>query len=691
MTQTTHNPFFFSYNTPFETPPFNEIKNEHFEPAFDEGIKRLDSEVQAIANDTQPATFENTIIALERSGKLLNKVSSAFFNILNAEADDEMMEISQRISPKLSESSNNIFLNEKLFARVKNVYEQKDRLNLSTEDTKLLEETFESFSVRGANLNPEDKEKYRKLSTDLSVLSLRFDQNALKDKNRYELLLTDEKDLSGLPESICEAAALRAKEKGKKGWLFNLTAPSYIPFMRYADSRKLRETMYREYMSVGNKGDEYDNKEIIRQIINIRLEIARLMGYNTYAEYSLKHTMAKNPATVYNLLNQLLDAYKPVAINEYNAVQGFAMGMEKENITVMPWDWSYYSEKLKDIRFDVNDEMTRPYFELNNVKNGVFGLATQLYGITFKENKEIPVYHPEVDAYEVYDADGKFLSILYTDFHPRDGKQSGAWMNSIKEQYHEADGRDSRPQIIIVMNFTRPTETKPSLLTFDEVNTLLHEFGHALHGMFAEGKYASLSGTNVYRDFVELPSQLMENWLTEKEFLDQIAVHYETGEKIPQELIRKLVDASNFNTGYFCCRQLSFGMLDMAWHTRTEPFEGDVIAFEKQAWKRTVIVPEVPGTFMSSSFGHIFSGGYAAGYYGYKWAEVLDADAFSVFKATGIFNRETARSFRENVLSKGGTEDPAILYKRFRGQEPTIDALLIRNGIKQAEPKANSN
>ena len=691
MTQTTHNPFFFSYNTPFDTPPFNEIKTEHYEPAFDEGIKQLDSEVQAIANETQPATFENTIVALERSGKLLNKVSSAFFNVLNAEADDEMMEISQRISPKLSESSNNIFLNEKLFARVKSVYEQKDRLNLSTEDAKLLEETFESFSVRGANLNLEDKEKYRKLSTDLSILSLTFDQNALKDKNRYELLLTDEKDLSGLPESIREAAAHRAKEKGKEGWLFNLTAPSYVPFMRYADSRKLREAMYREYMSVGNKGDEYDNKEIIRQIVNIRLEIARLMGYNTDAEDSLKHTMAKNPATVYNLLDQLLAAYKPVAINEYNAVQGFAMGTEKENITVMPWDWSYYSEKLKDIRFDVNDEMTRPYFELNNVKKGVFGLATQLYSITFKENKDIPVYHPEVDAYEVYDADGKFLSILYTDFHPRDGKQSGAWMNSIKEQQHEADGKDSRPQIIIVMNFTRPTETKPSLLTFDEVNTLLHEFGHALHGMFAEEKYASLSGTNVYRDFVELPSQLMENWLTEKEFLDQIAVHYETGEKIPQELVRKLVDASNFNTVYFCCRQLSFGLLDMAWHTQTVPFEGDVITFEKQAWAQTVIVPEVPGTLMSSSFGHIFSGGYAAGYYGYKWAEVLDADAFSVFKEAGIFNRETARSFRENILSKGGTEDPAILYKRFRGQEPTIDALLIRNGIKQAEPKANSN
>ena len=691
MTQTTHNPFFLKYNTPFRTPPFNEIKTEHYEPAFDEGIKQLDNEVQAIAENEQPATFENTIVALERSGKLLNKVSSAFFNVLNAEADDEMMEISQRISPKLSESSNNIFLNEKLFSRVKSIYEQKDRLNLSTEDTKLLEETFESFSVRGANLSPENKEKYRTLSTDLSILSLTFDQNALKDKNRYELLLTDEKDLDGLPESIREAAAHRAKEKGKEGWLFNLTAPSYVPFMRYAASRSLREAMYREYMSIGNKGDEYDNKEIIRQIVNIRLEIARLMGYNTYAEYSLKHTMAKKPATVYNLLNQLLEAYKPIAINEYNAVQGFAMGSEKENITVMPWDWSYYSEKLKDIRFNVNDEMTRPYFKLENVKKGVFGLATQLYGITFKENKEIPVYHPEVDAYEVYDTDGKFLSVLYTDFHPRDGKQSGAWMNSIKEQHHEADGTDSRPQIIIVMNFTRPTETKPSLLTFDEVNTLLHEFGHALHGMFAKGKYASLSGTNVYRDFVELPSQIMENWLTEKEFLDQIAVHYETGEKIPQELVSKLIDASNFNTGYFCCRQLSFGMLDMAWHTQTVPFEGDVIAFEKQAWARTVIVPEVSGTLMSSSFGHIFSGGYSAGYYGYKWAEVLDADAFSVFKANGIFNQEVARSFRENILSKGGTEDPAVLYERFRGQAPTIDALLVRNGIKQAEPKGNSN
>ena len=681
MTQITYNPFFEAYATPFGTPPFDNIRTAHYEPAFDEAIRRLDEEVNGIAGNPETPTFENTVVALERSGELLDKVSSAFFNVLNAEANDEMMEISQRVSPKLSESSNNIYLNESLFARVKSIYEKKEELNLSTEDTRLLEETFEAFSRRGANLSSEDKEAYRKLSTELSSLTLTFEQHALKDKNRYELSITDKSELEGLPDSIREAAAHRAKEKGKKGWLFNLSAPSYVPFMRYSAIRNLRETIYREYMSIGNKGDEYDNKEIIRKIVNIRLQIARLMGYPDYAGYKLKHTMAKNPEQVYKLLNQLLAAYKPVAVEEYHTVQGFAIGTEQENITVMPWDWSYYSEKLKDIRFQVNDEMTRPYFELENVRKGVFGLATQLYGITFKPNQSIPVYHPEVEAYEVYDADGRFLSILYTDFHPRDGKQSGAWMNSVKEQFRDKEGTDSRPQIIIVMNFTRPTDTRPSLLTFDEVNTFLHEFGHALHGMLAESSYASLSGTNVYRDFVELPSQLMENWLTEKEFLDQIAVHYQTGEKIPQELVLSLIDASNFNAGYACCRQLSFGFLDMAWHTLTTPFEGDVIAFEKEAWKQAAVLPEVSGTLMSSSFGHIFSGGYSAGYYGYKWAEVLDADAFSVFKAAGIFNKEVARSFRENILSKGGTEDPDVLYRRFRGQEPAIDALLIRNGI----------
>lgn len=683
MTKAAGNPFFEKYVTPFETPPFDKIKTEHYEPAFDEGIKQLDAEIQNIANNNLSPTFDNTIVVLERCGKLLEKVSSAFFNVLNAEANDEMMDISQRISPKLSESSNNIYLNEKLFSRVKSIYDQKEKLDLSTEDARLLEKTFESFSVRGANLNTENKDKYRKLSTELNLLSLTFEQNALKDKIRYELYLTNEQELEGLPESIREAALLRAKEKGKEGWLFNLSAPSYVPFMRYASKRDLREAMYREYMNVGNKNDEYDNKEVIRKIVNIRLEIAKLMGYSNYAEYALKRTMAKSPVNVYKLLNQLLEAYKPVAINEYNNVQGFAMGMEQKNRSIMPWDWNYYSEKLKDIRFNINDEMTRPYFELKNVKEGVFGLATQLYGLTFKENKNIPVYHPEVEAYEVYDADGSFLSVLYTDFFPRDGKQSGAWMNGVKDQYHDSEGKDSRPQIIIVMNFTRPTETKPSLLTFDEVETFLHEFGHALHGMLANGTYASLSGTNVYRDFVELPSQIMENWLTEKEFLDQIAIHYETGEKIPERLVQKLVDASNFNAGYFCCRQLSFGFLDMAWHTQTSAFEGDVISFEKNAWNKASILPDIPETLMSSSFGHIFSGGYSAGYYGYKWAEVLDADAFSVFKSAGIFNKEVAQSFRDTILSKGGTEDPALLYKRFRGQEPTIEALLSRNGIKK--------
>lgn len=683
MVQAESNPFLGKYNTPFGTIPFDKIKTEHYEPAFQKGIEELKKEIDNIANNPQPASFANTIVALERSGKLLERVSSAFFNVLSANANDEMMGISQQISPSLTESSNYIFLNEQLFNRVKAVYDQRESLNLNLEDAKLLEETFRSFQEKGANLNAADKEKYKELSTELSLLSLQFEQNALKDQNRYEMLLTDPKDIEGLPESALEAAQLAAKEKGKEGWLFTLDAPSYVPFVRYADSRTLREKMYKAFMSVGNKGDEYDNQEIIRKIVNDRLALAKLMGYPNYAAFELSHKMAKKAENVYNLLNQLLEAYKPVAINEYNAVQGFAIGKEQQNIIVQPWDWSYYSEKLKNIRFKVNDEMTRPYFQLENVKKGVFGLATKLYGITFKENKKIPVYDKEVQAYEVYDENGKFLAILYTDFFPRSGKQAGAWMNGLKSQYKDEKGNDSRPQIIIVMNFTRPTESKPALLTFDEVETLLHEFGHALHGIFASGTYASLSGTNVYQDFVELPSQIMENWLTQKEYLDQIAVHYQTGEKIPQDLVQKLIDASNFNAGYACCRQLSFGYLDMAWHTLATPFQGNVIEFEKKAWEATQIVPDVPGTCMSTSFGHLFAGGYAAGYYGYKWAEVLDADAFSLFKEKGIFNKEVAKSFRENILSKGGIEDPEILYERFRGKAPSIDALLIRNGIKK--------
>ena len=683
MTHAANNPFFGKFKTPFETPPFDKIKIEHYEPAFDEGIKQMEKEVQEIANNPQPATFENTVVALERSGKLLETVSSVFFNVLGAEANDEMMEISQRVSPKLSQTSNNIFLNEKLLARVKSIYDKKEQLNLSTEDAKLLEDLYESFKANGATLNKDDKEKYRKLSMDLSMLTLQFDQNALKDKNRFELLITDENELSGLPESARDAAAMLAKSKDKNGWLFNLSAPSYIPFMRYSDKRDLREKMYREYMSVGNKGDEFDNKDIIKKIVNIRLEIAQLMGFKNYAEYALEHTMAKNSANVYKLLNQLLEAYKPIAINEYNAVEGFALGTEKENITVMPWDWSYYSNKLKDKKFNINEEMLRPYFELEQVKKGVFGLAEKLYGITFRKNTEIPVYHKEVEAFEVFDKDGKFLAVLYTDFHPRLGKRAGAWMTSYKDQWiDKKTGENSRPHVSVVMNFTKPTENKPALLTFNEVETFLHEFGHSLHGMFANSTYRSLSGTNVYWDFVELPSQIMENFAIEKDFLNTFARHYQTGEVLPDELIKRLVDASNFNIAYACLRQLSFGLLDMAWYTRNTPFEGDVKAYEQEAWKDAQILPVVPEACMSTQFSHIFAGGYAAGYYSYKWAEVLDADAFSLFKQNGIFDKTTAESFRRNVLEKGASENPMTLYKRFRGQEPTVDALLERSGLK---------
>lgn len=680
--QVTDNPFFSHYDTPHETVPFDRIRIEHYEPAFDEGIRRRREEIDRIAGNPEAPTFDNTIVALERSGEMLEKVSSVFFNLLSAESSDEMMELSQRISPKLTESENDVLLNEALFDRIREVYRQKDALSLNTEDAKLLEKTYRSFAENGAALPAEKKALFRELKTRLSLSTLTFDQNVLKDQNRFELVLTDETDLAGLPESIREAAAARAAEKDKAGWLFDLTAPSYIPFMRYSSRRELREKLYRAYQATGNQNDSYDNKANIRTIVNTRLEIARLLGYGTYAAYALRRRMARTPENVYRLLNDLLEAYRPAALAEYDRLEKFASATEGVPFRLMPWDWNYYSEKLKEQMFRVNDETTRPYFELSRVQTSVFGLATRLYGITFRVNRDIPVYHPDVTPYEVFDADGRFLAVLYTDFHPRESKQSGAWMNALKGQY-KTETADSRPHIVIVMNFTKPAAGKPSLLTFDEVETFLHEFGHALHGMLADGTYESLSGTNVYRDFVELPSQLMENWLKEKEFLDLTAVHYRTGEKLPEETIRSLAEASNFNAGYLCLRQVSFGLLDMAWHTLTEPFDGDPIAFEKAAWQAAQVLPQVEGTSMSSSFTHIFAGGYAAGYYGYKWAEVLDADAFSVFREAGIFNREAARSFREHILSKGGTEDPMTLYRRFRGQEPTIDALLIRNGIKK--------
>lgn len=679
MTQAS-NPFLSKYRTPYGTAPFDQIKTEHYEPAFEAGIRQHQQEIDAIVNQRSIPTFENTIEALDRSGDLLTRVSSVFFALLSAESNDEMMEISQRISPKLSEHSNNINLNEGLFQRVKAVYDNREKMNLTPEQTMLLTETYNGFVRSGANLSGADKERYRQLSSELSQLTLTFGQNVLKETNRFSMLLTDETALEGLPQGIIEAAAELAREEGKEGWLFNLSYPSYVPFMKYSSRRDLREKMYRAYNSRCT-GGEYNNLDIMKRIAEVRLEIARLMGKNTYAEYALERRMAQNSQNVYNLLNQLLEAYTPTALQEVKEVQGFAIGKEGKNITLMPWDWSYYADKLKDAKYDLNDEMLKPYFELENVKKGIFGLATDLYGITFQKNETIPVYHPEVEAFEVKDADGRMLAILYTDFHPRSGKRSGAWMTEFKGQWREENGEDSRPHITIVMNFSRPSGNQPALLTYDEVETFIHEFGHALHGMFANTTYPSLSGTNVYRDFVELPSQIMENWLSEKAFLDRFAVHYQSGEKIPEALVQKIRDAGNFNVGYACLRQLSFGLLDMAWHTITAPIDTDVTTFEQKATASTQILPAVEGAVTGAQFSHIFSGGYAAGYYSYKWAEVLDADAFALFKERGIFDQETAVSFRKNILEKGGTEPPMELYKRFRGSEPSIEALMKRDGI----------
>ena len=673
------NPFLTVSHTPFETTPFHLIKTEHFEPAMEEGMKVHNQEVDAIVNCPDAPTFANTIVALEKSGALLDRVTTVFGNLLSAETNDELEALAERMMPRLSEHSNNISLNEQLFARIKQVYDQTDQQTLSQEERMLLQNTYNSFIRNGANLAPEQKERFRQLSAELSVLTLKFSQNNLKETNRYELILTPEQT-DGLPASALDAYAQAAKEKEKEGYLVTLHAPSFVPFMKYSTNRALRQQLYMAYNTQCTHDDEYNNLEIVQKLVNLRLERAQLLGFDTVADYVLSRRMAENSANVYKLLNELLDAYAPTAHQEVEEVQQLAKELEGEDFELMPWDWAYYSEKLKEKKFNLNEEELRPYFELKNVIQGVFGLATRLYGITFEENSAIPVYHPDVKAYEGHDKDGSFLAVLYTDFHPRASKRSGAWMTSYKEQWKDENG-NSRPHVSVTMNFTKPSEEKPALLTFSEVNTFLHEFGHALHGMFADTTYQSMSGTNVYWDFVELPSQIMENFAIEKEFLHTFAKHYQTGENIPEEWIQRLIDASNFNVAYACLRQLSFGLLDMAWYTRTEPFEGDVRSYEKQAWQKAQVLPGVEETCMTVQFSHIMAGGYAAGYYSYKWAEVLDADAFSLFQEKGIFDSETANSFRENVLSKGGTEHPMVLYKRFRGQEPSIDALLRRNGI----------
>lgn len=676
------NPFFSTYDTPHETVPFDKITINDFEPAIMKGIEEEDEVIDAIVNNPDTPTFENTIEALENSGELLSKVTEVFFNLLSAETTDEMDELAQKLSPILSEHGNNITLNEKLFERVKAVYENVDKNSLTKEQQRLLQDSYDSFVRNGANLNEEDKQKYRQLTSELGVLSLQFSQNKLKDLNAFTLHITDEAELEGLPESAVDAAKEEAKSRNLEGWVFTLQAPSYGPFLTYSAKRELRKQMYMAYNTICTHDNENNNLDIVKQIVNHHREIAQLLGYKTYADYTLVKRMAQNSETVYNLLNQLLEAYKPTAKKEVEEVRKMAKELTgDEQFELQPWDFGYYSNKLKERDYNINSEMLRPYFELSKVKKGVFGLATKLYGISFKLNKDIPVYHPDVEAYEVFDKDGKYLAVLYCDFHPRKSKKSGAWMTSYKEQWIDKNGVNSRPHVSVTMNLTKPTAEKPSLLTLGEVETFLHEFGHSLHGMFANTKYKSLSGTNVYWDFVELPSQFMENYAVEKDFLNTFAFHYQTGEPLPDELIQRIVKSRNFNVAYACLRQLSFGLLDMAYYTKETAFDDDVREFEKLAWKETQLLPQVPEACMSVQFSHIMAGGYSAGYYSYKWAEVLDADAFSLFKQNGIFDCATAQRFRENVLSKGGTELPMDLYIRFRGQKPSIDALLKRNGI----------
>ena len=627
-------------------------------------------------NNPKKPTFGNTIVALERQGELLNRIAGLFFNLLEADTSDEMQEIAQRVQPKLTELSNDISLNPELFARVKQVYEHPGRLR--KEDRKLLEDTYQSFARSGAALSDADKELYRKYTSELSGLTLRFGQNALAATNAFTLNITDPKVVAELPAFVREGMAAEAKARGEKGWTVTLQHPSYLPFMTYSSNRELKEKLWKASNSRA-LGGEFDNTEIVKKIANTRLKIANLLGYKCYADYVLERRMAENTKTVNDFLAELLAATKSYADADYRTVSDYAatLGFKGQ---LMPWDWSYYTEKYKDEKYALNDELVKPYLKLENVKKGVFMLANKLYGLNFTPDDKIEVYHPDVTAYDVTDADGRFMAVLYLDFFPRESKRSGAWMTEFRGTKIE-DGKEIRPLVSLVMNFTKPTETAPSLLTFDELETFLHEFGHALHGMLGEGKYESQTGTNVYRDFVELPSQLMENWATEKEFLDLWAVHYETGEPMPAEIVDRIVAAQNYLAAYANVRQLSFGMTDMAWHTLTEPFEGDVEQFEAVSMAPTQVLPVVPGTAMAPAFGHIFSGGYAAGYYGYKWAEVLEADAFSLFKEKGIFNREAASSFRENVLSKGGTEHPMELYVRFRGHKPETRALIEKMGL----------
>lgn len=683
------NPFFLPYDTPHYTVPFNRITLADYEEAMMEGIRREDEQIEKIINNPDEPTFENTIIPEDEvKGRkhyydLLSRVESVFFNMLSAETNDEMDALAQKMSPILTKHGNDVSLNPKIFERVKYVYEHHGEL--TPEENCLLEKSYEGFVRSGALLDEAGKDRLRKLTEEASMLSLQFSQNVLKENKAYTLHITDEQQLDGLPNTAREAAHEAAKEHGLKGWVFTLDAPSYGPFMMYSTQRELRKELYMARNTLCIKDNDTNNLELCKRLINLRREMAQLLGYDTFADYVMKHRMATKVENVYKLLNDLIEAYKPKAIEEREEVEALAKEEEGAAFKMEPWDLAYYSQLLKKKKYDLDPEMLRPYLELGNVIKGVFGLATRLYGITFKENKDIPVYHPDVKPYEVYDKDGSYLAVLYVDFHPRKGKRDGAWMTEFQGQWIERDGTNVRPHASLVMNFSKPTEDKPALLRLGEVETFLHEFGHSLHGIFANTRFESLSGTNVWWDFVELPSQFMENFAVEKEFLRTFAFHYQTGEPIPDELIEKVIASRNYGAATACLRQVSFGLLDMAYYTHKEEFTEDIISFEKKAWAPAIIDEQRMDTCMTVQFSHIMAGGYAAGYYSYKWAEVLDADAFSVFKKEGIFNQATAQRFRDNILSRGGTEHPMTLYKRFRGQEPTIDALKERDGLTKGQ------
>lgn len=673
------NPLLEEWNTPYQTPPFSKIELKHYEPAFDYAIEQNRAEIDAIINNPEAPTFENTIVAMEQSGELLGRVSGVFFVLNNCVTSEEMQQIALNVTPKLTALSNDVSLNPELFARVKAVYDQRETLNLDTEDRQLLEETYKSFARSGALLEGEAQELYRQYTTELSNLTLQFGQNALAATNAFALNITDEAKVAELPDFVKEGLAAEAEARGQEGWTVTLQAPSYGPFMTYSSQRDLKEQLYKAYNTRG-VGGENDNMENIRKIANLRLQIAKLLGYECYADYVLEDRMAESRTIVNDFLDELCEATLDYAKKDVATVTSYAheLGFEGE---LMPWDWGYYNEKYKEAKYAINDEQIKPYLQLENVKDAVFMLAGKLYGLTFTPAPEIETYHPEATAYEVKGDDGELLAILYLDFFPRESKRQGAWMTEFRG-VSTKDGVEQRPLVQLVMNFTKPTATTPSLLTFDELTTFLHEFGHGLHGILAKGKYESINGTSVKRDFVELPSQIMENWATEKEYLDLWAKHYQTGEAMPAELIEKLIAAKNYLAAYFNVRQLSFGMLDMAWHTITTPYEGDVMAFELEALQPTKVVPIVDGCAMGPAFTHIFSGGYATGYYGYKWAEVLAADAFSYFKEQGIFSKEVADKFRYEVLEKGGHQHPMELYVNFRGHKPQTKALIDQMNLE---------